>query len=101
MKKLKWKGFEVLTILKMKQDTEEASRKGYIYTIPIEHMDLAVIWDLIQQFRKLGIQFAMNDIYPAFKSKEELDRALLRVYNSGWKERWRIEDYLRKEGLIP
>lgn len=64
-------------------------------------MDLSAISELKQEFENLGISYGMNNIYPAFRSKEELNRALLRVYNeSSWVDKWRIKEYLMREGLL-
>lgn len=81
-------------------DTEIANHLGYTHIIPSRWFDLARMGAIEKQFRALGIEYGKNDVYPAFRSKEELDAALLAVYESGWDEKWAIEDYLVEQSLI-
>ena len=89
-----------ITALTGRIDPETAREKGYIHLIPPRWFDLARMGDLERQFRELRIAYSKSDVYPAFRSKEELDAALLAVYNSGWSDRWAIEEYLVEQELI-
>lgn len=81
-------------------DTKVAQSQGFIHGIPSRRFDLNRMGEIQMQFQRLGIEYGMNDVYPSFKSKEELDSALVRVYESGWSEKWAIEEYLVEQGLI-
>jgi hypothetical protein len=73
---------------------------GYTHIIPSRWFDLARMASIEKEFRKLGIKYGKCDVYPAFETKQDLDEALLRVYNSGWSDNWAIKDYLIDQNLI-
>lgn len=89
-----------LSVLQSRVDSGAAVRKGFVYTIPTKWFDLARIGRLEHELQILGISYGRNDIYPAFKSEEELNAALLKVYNSGWPDSWAIKDYLVGKKLV-
>jgi len=69
------------------------------YVVP-GHFDLNRYGELEMQFQKLGIRYFKQDVYPAFLIRQNLDKALLAVYDSKWGERWAFEDYLVQHGLV-
>jgi len=93
-------GIGTITALMGRTDTRDAAARGYIHIVPAQWLDLERMGALEDQFQALGIRYGKNDVYPAFKSKEKLDAALLAVHDSGWNERWAIQNYLVAEGLI-
>lgn len=91
---------DALSALLNRDKGEAGVGKGYRYTIPSQWFDLARIGSIERAFLNLGIVYGKIDVYPAFKSEEELNDALLKVYKSDWPEKWAIEDYLFDKGLI-
>jgi len=81
-------------------NTDVANEQGFTHIIPSGHFDLNRMGELQRQFQRLDIKYGMNDVYPAFRSEEDLNTALVKVYESGWNERWAVEDYLVVKGLI-
>ncbi|MFC1697597.1 hypothetical protein ACFL1H_04650 [Nanoarchaeota archaeon] len=91
--------YETEIALEGRVNMDEAKEKGYTCTVP-GSMDLYHMGSLEMRFRDMGISYGKMDVYPAFRSKTEMDVALLRVYQNGWEGNHLIEDYLVNEGLI-
>ncbi|MFH1134395.1 MAG: hypothetical protein V1735_07970 [Nanoarchaeota archaeon] len=87
-----------LVALMRRTDSAEAQKAGYTHTLPFS-ADLCTIGELELRMTALGIPFGNRDVFPAFKSEEEMNAALLAVFQSGYAP-WALEDYLVRQGLI-
>lgn len=88
----------VVGVIAGRGNIREADRQGFTHIIPPVG-DLVEFARLERALRSQGIRYGKRDIYPAFRSEQELNDALLKIHEAGYRNR-ATDDYLLRKGLI-
>lgn len=82
------------------RDETEENVKAYPVVQPTFHFDVATISKFQRVLDALNIKYGKRDVYIAFKTKEELNEAIVRVWLAGWDHNLCLEKYMIENDLF-
>lgn len=80
-------------------DETEENVKAFPVVVPFG-CDVNTMSQFQRLLDALGVEYGKRDYYVAFKTKEEMHMAVLKVWLTGWVNNWILEEYMIEQDLF-